>query len=109
MRLLTLSLLLLPIALATTRPSAAQSEPNDWRFCVAADYRQHVAYLTPPFESAAAGKDLESRVAALLDRESRPYQNVQCRLGAVLPESVIERSDAEAFIKALGFRLLDLN
>jgi hypothetical protein len=93
-------------ALAALLPaSSAAAESDDWRFCIAADYRAHVAYLTPPFESAANGKDLEAEVGAMLTKDNLPFQNVQCRLGTDLPDSVTERSDAEAFVKALGFRL----
>jgi hypothetical protein len=90
---------------AITAARAAVADGSDWRFCVAADYGAHVAYLTPPFESEAAGKDLEGRVGARLTQENLPFQNVQCRLPTDLIQSEAERGDAKAFIKALGFRL----
>jgi hypothetical protein len=100
------AVLLIPLFGAT--PVRAVAADSDWRVCVAADYNAHVAYVTQPFESDAAGRALEANVGAFLSKQSLPFQNVQCRLPTDLPQAAAERADAESFVKALGFRLTEL-
>ena len=102
MRLASLFFLAAVVA-ATSAPALADAA--DWRFCVASDFQDHVAYLTPSFESNAAGKELEGRVGEMLTQEKLPFENVQCRLPTDLSQSLAQRDDAQVFVKAMGFEL----
>ena len=78
----------------------------DYLFCLAADYRSHVTYLTDVFHSGTDRERLQKALALLLSSQGRSFDVVQFPMPLNLAGATEAQIAAEQFNKRSGFRIV---
>lgn len=101
-------LLWLGAALALSCEMSSSQAASDYFFCLAADYRSHVVYLTSVFQSGTDRDRLQKALAIILSRQGRSFDVVQCPMPLDFAGAAEAQSAAEQFNRKSGFRIVQV-
>ena len=105
MRPLLISLAVGLVLLGETSRSEAAPE---YLFCLAADYKAHIVYITNVFHSTMERERLQAALRVHLTSLRHGFDVIQCPQPTNLPEANDALTTAEEFNKKNGFRIVDI-